>query len=152
LRRSTARRSRSTDAQKENGVAVVHEQQEPDQRPDEGEAAPAPERPWTKEQCDRVADAFTANQPLVCPNCASPLLTSESPGPKRTTIVSFICVQCRVGVQAPFKVFDPRDFIQPPFVKCPQCGGAEFGVLMVHGDNYTRRCQGSAPSDQAEDP
>jgi uncharacterized Zn finger protein len=36
---------------------------------------------------------------------------------------------------------DPRDFITGPFVKCPKCGGNEFGVLNIYDDRYMRRCR-----------
>jgi hypothetical protein len=39
---------------------------------------------------------------------------------------------------------DPRDFITPPFKKCPKCGGDEFGVLIIGGRRYTRRCRDRA--------
>jgi hypothetical protein len=39
-------------------------------------------------------------------------------------------------------VFDPRVFILPPFKQCPRCGCEEcFGVLMIGGTQYTRRCR-----------
>jgi hypothetical protein len=38
-------------------------------------------------------------------------------------------------------VFDPREFIQAPFIACPRCGtGNAFGVLSI-GSGYTRRCR-----------
>jgi hypothetical protein len=38
-------------------------------------------------------------------------------------------------------VFDPRVFIQPPYITCPNCGTENaFGVLMI-GWGYTRRCR-----------
>jgi hypothetical protein len=108
----------------------------------EGDAGSQSEPPgWTKDQFNEISYAFTSKRPLVCPHCSGPVLTKESPGQKRTTIVTFYCPRCRVGARAPFRVIDPRDFIQPPFLTCPKCRGAEFGVLMVHGDNYTRRCR-----------
>jgi hypothetical protein len=36
---------------------------------------------------------------------------------------------------------DPRIFISKPFVVCPKCRENSFGVLMVTGHNYTRRCR-----------
>jgi hypothetical protein len=36
---------------------------------------------------------------------------------------------------------DPRDFISGPFRKCPKCGAEQFGVLMVSGNHYLRRCR-----------
>ena len=36
---------------------------------------------------------------------------------------------------------DPRDFISPPFQTCPQCGRETFGVLMIPGRHYVRRCR-----------
>src|SRR5882762_7984011 len=36
---------------------------------------------------------------------------------------------------------DPRDFISGPFRKCPKCGAEQFGVLMVSGKHYIRRCR-----------
>ena len=36
---------------------------------------------------------------------------------------------------------DPRDFISGPFRKCPKCGAEQFGVLMVCGNHYIRRCR-----------
>lgn len=38
-------------------------------------------------------------------------------------------------------VLDPRDFITPPYIRCPFCGAAEFGVLMVTARSYRRRCR-----------
>src|SRR3989304_2807951 len=38
-------------------------------------------------------------------------------------------------------VIDPRDFIAGPFRNCPKCGGNEFGVLLVNGRQYIRRCR-----------
>ena len=36
---------------------------------------------------------------------------------------------------------DPRVFIQAPFIDCPKCKVTEFGVLMIGGNRYTRRCR-----------
>jgi transcription elongation factor Elf1 len=37
---------------------------------------------------------------------------------------------------------DPRIFISPPFIKCPKCNKLNsFGVLMISGHHYTRRCR-----------
>lgn len=36
---------------------------------------------------------------------------------------------------------DPRDFITPPFQTCPKCGRETFGVLMIPGRHYVRRCR-----------
>jgi hypothetical protein len=39
-------------------------------------------------------------------------------------------------------VFDPRVFILPPFRDCPNCGReGTYGVLMIGGIRYTRRCR-----------
>jgi hypothetical protein len=38
-------------------------------------------------------------------------------------------------------LFDPRTFISPPFIRCPKCGKDSFGVLMIHDNNYWRRCR-----------
>jgi hypothetical protein len=39
-------------------------------------------------------------------------------------------------------VFDPRVFILPPFRDCPSCGReGSYGVLMISGVRYTRRCR-----------
>jgi hypothetical protein len=39
-------------------------------------------------------------------------------------------------------VFDPRIFIRPPFRTCPVCGAeGEYGVLMIGGLQYRRRCR-----------
>ena len=39
-------------------------------------------------------------------------------------------------------VFDPRVFILPPFRSCPNCGHEDtYGVLMIGGSQYTRRCR-----------
>jgi hypothetical protein len=38
--------------------------------------------------------------------------------------------------------FDPRDFITGPFDDCPECGASgEFGLLMVTGRRYVKRCR-----------
>ena len=39
------------------------------------------------------------------------------------------------------KVFDPRDFISPPFKACPKCGHETFGVITISKDSYSRRCR-----------
>ncbi|MFA5934202.1 MAG: hypothetical protein WC795_03230 [Candidatus Paceibacterota bacterium] len=36
---------------------------------------------------------------------------------------------------------DPRIFISKPFIECPKCKKKSFGVLMVSGHGYTRRCR-----------
>jgi hypothetical protein len=39
-------------------------------------------------------------------------------------------------------VFDPRVFILPPFLGCPNCErDGTYGVLMMAGGQYTRRCR-----------
>lgn len=41
-----------------------------------------------------------------------------------------------------FLKIDPRIFISPPFIKCPKCKKSDsFGVLMITGQHYTRRCR-----------
>ncbi len=37
--------------------------------------------------------------------------------------------------------FDPRDFISAPYIKCPKCDKESFGILMVCGNHYCRRCR-----------
>ena len=37
--------------------------------------------------------------------------------------------------------FDPRAFILPPYIKCPECGKEAFGVLDIGGTEYWRRCK-----------
>lgn len=37
--------------------------------------------------------------------------------------------------------FDPRDFIMPPYLRCPNCGKTEYGVLGIHRDECSRRCR-----------
>lgn len=37
--------------------------------------------------------------------------------------------------------FDPRDFIAPPYIRCPHCGANTFGVLAIYGRGYRRRCR-----------
>lgn len=36
---------------------------------------------------------------------------------------------------------DPRIFISKPFIACPKCKKSSFGVLMINGHGYTRRCR-----------
>src|SRR5277367_5633765 len=36
---------------------------------------------------------------------------------------------------------DPRDFIMPPYLQCPKCGGQEFGVLGLRRTACQRRCR-----------
>jgi hypothetical protein len=36
---------------------------------------------------------------------------------------------------------DPRDFIRPPFISCPKCGEAAFGVVAIQENRYFRRCK-----------
>lgn len=39
-------------------------------------------------------------------------------------------------------IFDPRVFILPPYRQCPACkAAAEYGVLMIGGTSYVRRCR-----------
>ncbi|MDD4027120.1 MAG: hypothetical protein PHO75_02930 [Candidatus Shapirobacteria bacterium] len=33
-------------------------------------------------------------------------------------------------------------FVSPPYIKCPKCGGNEYGVLMINSKDYRRRCNG----------
>jgi hypothetical protein len=42
----------------------------------------------------------------------------------------------------PVKTRTPKvkAFVNPPFVRCPECGTDNFGVLMMGADHYTRRC------------
>jgi hypothetical protein len=37
--------------------------------------------------------------------------------------------------------FDPRSLISKPFITCPKCGQLEFGILIITGNTYTRRCR-----------
>jgi transcription elongation factor Elf1 len=37
--------------------------------------------------------------------------------------------------------FDPRDFILPPYLRCPACGEESFGILWIGGSRYSRRCK-----------
>ena len=37
--------------------------------------------------------------------------------------------------------FDPRDLIAGPFVRCPNCGQEQFGIQIVGGRSYQRRCR-----------
>lgn len=37
--------------------------------------------------------------------------------------------------------FDPRNFIGEPFRTCPKCGHEAFGILLISGSRYTRRCR-----------
>ena len=37
--------------------------------------------------------------------------------------------------------FDPRDFIMGPYIACPECGLASFGILRVGPDALLRRCR-----------
>jgi hypothetical protein len=36
---------------------------------------------------------------------------------------------------------DPRDFIMPPYLRCPKCGVGEYGVLRVGDTRCQRRCR-----------
>jgi hypothetical protein len=36
---------------------------------------------------------------------------------------------------------DPRDLIAGPFVRCPNCGEEQFGIHIVGGRSYQRRCR-----------
>ena len=44
--------------------------------------------------------------------------------------------------------FDPRMFIEKPFVGCPKCGQPEYGVLDVRHHRYTRRCRACWHTDE----
>ena len=37
--------------------------------------------------------------------------------------------------------FDPASLIRPPFARCPKCAQESFGILMIQGLNYFRRCR-----------
>jgi len=37
--------------------------------------------------------------------------------------------------------FDPRIFINPPYIKCPKCNNNTFGILSIQKDRYLRRCK-----------
>lgn len=41
----------------------------------------------------------------------------------------------------PAFLIDPRDWILPPYIVCPVCGEEEYGVLMITGRGYVRRCR-----------
>jgi transcription elongation factor Elf1 len=45
-------------------------------------------------------------------------------------------------------VLDPRDWIRPPFITCPFCGAEEYGVLMISGSGYVRRCRACMKDEQ----
>jgi len=39
-------------------------------------------------------------------------------------------------------IIDPKKFILPPYITCPKCKKSNsFGVLMIGGQRYTRRCR-----------
>lgn len=37
-------------------------------------------------------------------------------------------------------IIKPSMFVSPPYIKCPKCGGNEYGVLMINSKDYRRRC------------
>jgi len=37
--------------------------------------------------------------------------------------------------------FDPRSLISEPYVACPKCSHPAFGILLISGNTYTRRCR-----------
>ncbi|MCE0499170.1 MAG: hypothetical protein LV481_14615 [Methylacidiphilales bacterium] len=40
------------------------------------------------------------------------------------------------------RIFDSKGFISPPFLACPKCKKTDcFGVLLISGNGYTRRCR-----------
>ena len=41
-----------------------------------------------------------------------------------------------------YRLISPRDFIRPPYVRCPKCGQQTFGILGVSDQQYFRRCYG----------
>jgi hypothetical protein len=41
----------------------------------------------------------------------------------------------------PEKGFDPRDLISPPWRTCPACGKDKFGVSIIRGSRFMRRCR-----------
>jgi transcription elongation factor Elf1 len=45
-------------------------------------------------------------------------------------------------------VLDPREWISPPFITCPFCGAEEYGVLMITGSRYVRRCRACMKDEQ----
>ena len=47
----------------------------------------------------------------------------------------------RSAATGPLIRFDPRDFILPPFVACPKCALAAYGILNIHDHEYHRRCR-----------
>jgi len=45
-------------------------------------------------------------------------------------------------MRSKFLKIDPKIFISSPFIKCPKCKKSDsFGVLMITGQHYTRRCR-----------
>jgi len=44
--------------------------------------------------------------------------------------------------------FDPRDFISAPYRTCPKCGHETFGILLIRGNGFTRRCRDCRHSDE----
>jgi hypothetical protein len=38
-------------------------------------------------------------------------------------------------------LFEPKNFISPPYILCPKCGKQEFGVLIIADNSYSRRCR-----------
>lgn len=45
------------------------------------------------------------------------------------------------GQNVKYLKIGPADFINPPFITCPNCGKQSYGVLGIHGDSYSRRCK-----------
>ena len=39
------------------------------------------------------------------------------------------------------KRLDPRNLISPPYRTCPKCSHGNFGVFIISGARYTRRCR-----------
>ena len=37
--------------------------------------------------------------------------------------------------------FDPRIFVNTPYIECPKCGSKAFGILSIYEDRYLRRCK-----------
>src|SRR5690348_16734239 len=69
---------------------------------------------------------------------------SPAESPRRSQNGECRTVYCPSWSSRPMSdfVFDPRVFILPPFRDCPSCGReGTYGVLMISGVRYTRRCR-----------
>ena len=97
---------------------------------------------WSPEELRQIFSVFTYQRVLLCPACSGPLSVERGEGATSGgRRVTFTCPACSRSKSEVFVRIGPEDFIRGPFERCPGCGKDEFGLLMVNGDSYRKRCR-----------